>query len=106
MEIGFCIRSLFCYAILCVISSFAIITLGKRGLVALLLLSSGYHVAVIAIILFLMVPWVGLWYVHGNRVISWSYLLAFSYVVYVYLTLTLNNCQAQIRGGGGGADFF
>ena len=31
---------LFCYAVLCVLSSFAIISLGKRELVALLLLPS------------------------------------------------------------------
>ena len=57
---GFCVGSLFCYAVLCVLSSFAIIPLGKRKLVALLLLCSGCHIAVIALCLFLMVPWVGL----------------------------------------------
>ena len=31
----FCVRSLFCYAVLCVLSSFAIILLGKSELVAL-----------------------------------------------------------------------
>ena len=36
---GFCVRSLFCYTVLCVISSFAILMLVKRELVALLLLS-------------------------------------------------------------------
>ena len=32
----FCVRSLYCYAVLCVHSSFTIISLGKRELVALL----------------------------------------------------------------------
>ena len=37
---GFCNCSMFCCALLCVNSSFAIISVGKRGLVALLCLSS------------------------------------------------------------------
>ena len=41
------IRSLFCFAILCVVSSFANNLLGKRELVALLLLCFECHVAVI-----------------------------------------------------------
>ena len=44
-----CVKSLFCFAIVCVLSSFAIIWLGKRELVALLLLCSECHVAVIVI---------------------------------------------------------
>ena len=52
--------SLFWYALLCVISSFAIILKRKRELVALLLLSYGCLVAVNVLWLFLMVPCVGL----------------------------------------------
>ena len=48
------VRSLFCYAVLCIISSFAIISL----VMIELLLSSGYHMAVIILCLFLTVPWV------------------------------------------------
>ena len=55
--------SLFCFALLCVLSSFVIISLGKRKLIALLLLCSVGHVTVIVLDLFLTVPWVGLWYV-------------------------------------------
>ena len=56
---GIRVGSFFCYAVLCVLSSYAIILLGKRELVALLLfLSSGCHVAVIVLCLFLTVPWV------------------------------------------------
>ena len=33
--VGFCVCSLFCYTLLCVLSSIAINPLGKRGLVAL-----------------------------------------------------------------------
>ena len=47
----------FCYALLCVLSSFAIISLGIRELFALHLLSSRRHVAVNILC---MVPCVGL----------------------------------------------
>ena len=53
----FCDRSLFCYAVLCVLSSLKIISLGKRMLVALLLLSSVCHAAVI--VFCCLVTWVG-----------------------------------------------
>ena len=52
------ILSLFCYALFCVHSSFAIVLMGKRELVALLSLSS--WCLVIVVWLFLAVPWVGL----------------------------------------------
>ena len=51
---GFCNSSVFCYALLCVHSSFAIILLGKRELIALLSLSSWR--LVIVVWLFLAVP--------------------------------------------------
>ena len=51
--------SLFCYALLCVHSSFAIILKRKRKLVALLLLSYICIVTVKFLWLFLTVPWVG-----------------------------------------------
>ena len=59
----FCVWSLYCCAVLCVRSSFAIIPLGKGELVVLLLLSSGCYMyaAVIVLCLFLVVPWVCLW---------------------------------------------
>ena len=52
--------SLFCYALLCVHSSFTIILNRKRKLVALLLLSYRCIVTIYVLWLFLMVPWVGL----------------------------------------------
>ena len=52
--------SLFCYALLCVHSSFAIILRRKRKLVALLLLSYRCIVTINVMWLFLTVPWVGL----------------------------------------------
>ena len=55
--------SLFCYALLCVHSSFAIILKRKRKLVALLLLSYRCIVTINVLWLFLTVPWVGLQYV-------------------------------------------
>ena len=52
--------SLFCYALLCVHSSFAIILKRKRKVVALLLLSYRCIVTINDLWLFLMVPWVDL----------------------------------------------
>ena len=53
---------LFCYALLCVHSSFAIILKKKRKLVALLLLSYRCIVTINVLGLFLTVSWVGLQY--------------------------------------------
>ena len=56
--VGVLCLSLFCYALLCIHSSFAIIL--KRKLVALLLLSYRCIVTINVLWLFLAVPWVGL----------------------------------------------
>ena len=53
--------SLFCCALFCVLSSFAIILKRKRELVALLLLSFGCLLTVNVLWLFLMLPWIDLW---------------------------------------------
>ena len=53
---GFCNCSMFCCALLCVHSSFAIISMGKKELVALLCLSS--WCLMIGEWLFLTMPWV------------------------------------------------
>ena len=58
---GFCNCSMFCCALLCVHSSFAIISMGKRGQVALLCLSS--LCLVIVVWLFLTIPLVCLQFV-------------------------------------------
>ena len=58
--VGVLCLSLFCYALLCVHSNFAIILKRKRKLVALLLLSYICIVTVHALCLFFMVPYVGL----------------------------------------------
>ena len=55
--------SLFCYALICVHSSFAIILKRKRKLVALLLLSYRCIVTINVLWRFLTVSWVGLHYV-------------------------------------------
>ena len=55
--------SLFCYALLCVHSSFSIILKRKKKLVALLLLSNRCIITISVLWLFLKVPWVGLQYV-------------------------------------------
>ena len=52
--------SLFCHAVLCVLSSFAIILKGKRELVDLLLLSYGCLVTVNVLWLFITLPHVSL----------------------------------------------
>ena len=54
---------LFCYALFCVHSRFAIILKRKRKLVVLLLLSHRCFVTTYVLWPFLMVPWVGLQYV-------------------------------------------
>ena len=56
--VGVLCLSLFWYALLCVLSSFAIILKRKRVLVALLLLSYKCLVTVNFLWLFLMMPWV------------------------------------------------
>ena len=60
--LGFCVCSLFCCAMLCVLSSFAIILMGKkeRELVAKFRMSSLCLVTVFVLRLFLAVLWVGL----------------------------------------------
>ena len=57
---GDCFWSLFCYALLSVLSSFAIILTRKRELVPLLKISSLCFVNVSLLCLFLTVSWVGL----------------------------------------------
>ena len=59
---GFCICSMFCCALLYAHSSFYIILMGKRELVALLGLSSWYLAIVVR--LFRAVPWVCLRFVN------------------------------------------
>ena len=63
--VGVLCLSLFCYALLCVHSSFVIILKRKRKLDALLLLSLSYRCVVTISVLWLSltVPWVGLQYV-------------------------------------------
>ena len=58
--VGVLCLSLFWYALLCVLYSFAIILKGKRCLDALILLSYGSLVTVNVLRLFLTVLWVGL----------------------------------------------
>ena len=58
--VGVLCLSLFCYALLCVHSSFAIILKRKRKLVALLLLSCRCIVTINVLWLFVAMPWVDL----------------------------------------------
>ena len=61
--VGVLCLSLFCYALLCVHSSFAIILKRKGKLVALLVLAYRCIVTIIVLWLYLAVPWFGLQYV-------------------------------------------
>ena len=70
--------SLFCYALLCVHSSFAIILRRKRKLLTLLLLFYRCSVTINVLWLFLMVPWVGLQYV----TVVFSYQTHFLFDIY------------------------
>ena len=71
LVLGFC----FYLAVLCVLSSFAIISQGKRELVALLVLCSGCHVAVVVLPRGTMG-----WSLVCDCGISWSYPLTFEYM--------------------------
>ena len=61
--VGVLCLSLFCYALICVHSSFAIILKRKRKLVALLLLPYRCILSINVLLLVLVVPWVVLQYV-------------------------------------------
>ena len=61
--VGVLCLSLFCYALFCIHSSFAIILKRNRKLFALLFLSYRSIVTINVMWLFLTVPWVGLQYV-------------------------------------------
>ena len=51
-----CVRSWFCFEVLCVVSSLATVTMWEREPVAILLTSSECHVTDTVLILFLPVP--------------------------------------------------
>ena len=88
---GFC-GSMFCCALLCVRSSFAIISMGKRELVALLCLSS--WCLVIVVWLFLMMPQVCLQFVivvvpdhthYFRTYMSYKYMGCFLFLLMLYI---------------------
>ena len=82
--VGVLCLSLFCYALLCVHSSFAIILKRKKKLVALLVLSNSCIVTIKVLWLFLTVPWVGLQCVSVN---------------FPYYTLTYFKCKVPRTSG-------
>ena len=61
--VGVLCLALFCYALLCILSRFAIILKRKRKLVAMLSLSYRCIITINVMWLFLTVPWVSLQYV-------------------------------------------
>ena len=79
--VGFCSCSMFCCALLNIHSSFAIILMGKRELVASLHLSS--WCLVIVVWLFLAVPWViiMLFYLIKKEKGKISFLFEFGYII-------------------------
>ena len=78
---------LFCYALLCVYSSFAIILKRKRKLVALLLLSYICIVTINVLWLFLKVPWVVLQCVVAYS-LTFGYIQVQKNVIVVVLSMT------------------
>ena len=91
---GFCNRSMFCCALLCVHSSFAIISMGKRKLVALLSLSSWCLVIVVS--LFLTMPRVCLQFfivVFPDH----THLLFLVYRAYKIYCICANSCNVNVR---------
>ena len=89
--VGVLCLSLFCYALLCAHSSFAIILKRKRKLVAMLLLSYRYIVTIIVLWFFLAVPWVGLQYVivifpdHTNLLFGVIWGVRFAYLISFFI---------------------
>ena len=84
--------SLFWYALLCALSSFAIILKRKRELVALLLLPYGCFDTGNVLWLFLAVPWFGLQYVIVVFLIILTYfLLQCKLFAHVYLCVSKNS---------------
>ena len=86
MCVGILCLSLFCYAILCVHSSFAITLKRKRKLVASLLLSNRFIVAMNSLWLFLMLPWIGL---------QWVILVFPDHTHLFFIVLGLNSCALK-----------
>ena len=84
LNMGFCVCSMFCCALLCVHSIFAIILMRNRELVALLCLSYWCLVIVIVLWLFLTVPQVAMQCVmvvlsvHTNLLFSFFIILCFA----------------------------
>ena len=86
---------LFCYALLCVNSSFAIILKRKRTLIAMLLLSYRRTVTINGMWLFLAVPWFGLQCVIVEFLIILTFCTVFT-LRYV-LNITLYKVDFQIK---------
>ena len=88
--------SLFCYALLFVHSSLAIILKRKRNLVALILLSYRFIVTIKVLWLFLTVPWVGLHYVSvvfPGHINLHFYIIG--HVVLHYSLVWTNSCRSM-----------
>ena len=86
MFVGILCLSLFCYAILCVHSSFAIILKRKRKLVASLLLSNRFIVAINILWLFLTLSWIGL---------QWVILVFPDHTHLLFIVFGLNSCALK-----------
>ena len=85
----FCICSMFCCALLCVLSGFAVILVRRGWLVALLCLSFWCLVAVVVLWLFLKVPWGGLQCV--SEVFP-----NHTHLLFIYNSLQLPCCRSQL----------
>ena len=87
LTVEFCVCFMFCCAVLCVFSNFAIILMGKRELASEGCLSSCCLVTVIALWLCLTVSWV---ICSASFGISWSYWLTVWAVQILILLLSVN----------------
>ena len=89
---------LFCYALLCVGSSFAIISKRKRKLVALLLLSYRCIITINVLWFFLKVPWVSLQCVIVVLSDHTHFLMSLSFSLNVYRRIILPHTLAFQSG--------
>ena len=102
--VGILCLSLFCYALLCVLSSFAIILKRNREPVALLLLSYGCIVTVNVMWLFLTVLWVGLQCVivvfldHTHLLFEKQFCLLFEWPLKTGFTIYVTIFRVRVTG--------
>ena len=84
--VGLCVWSLVCYALLSVVSSFAVILTRMRELKAKYQFSPWCHVTVSVMWLFLRVQWAGM------QCVIWYFLIIIIYLLYVRSISRWSHC--------------